>query len=156
MEPPHHTFAKRHSISSKDRAETQKEQPENNVKATSNVNHLMLNGRSSLSLSSQRVFHSLTGREEPAREQLMHSVFLATGLFMDADEHIDEIPVRHKASTKSAFRWFIDVCMAGSGKVQYSCYNMNVIPLFSFILFNKTSMCLTRCFPQVCLSMHTS
>jgi hypothetical protein len=57
------------------------------------------------------------GGEEPAREQTILSVFLATGWFVDADEHIKEIiPIRHKASTKATLRWFVELCMAGIGK----------------------------------------
>jgi hypothetical protein len=166
MEPPHHTFVKRHSIcKNKDQEEEQKEQPEDTARSVlsplSNISPLSNSGRSSSSAAlstseerepwSKRFIYSLTGREELAREETIQSVFLATGLFMDADEHIGEIPVRHKASTRSALRWFIDLCAAGLGKLEYKYFYMNAAPLCSLI-----PLCSAHCFPQVCSSMHTS
>jgi hypothetical protein len=125
MEPPHHIFVKRHNVSKeKNLTEEHEEQPED--MAQRKLSPLSRSGRSSFSLStseerepwSRRFIYSVAGREETVREQTIHSVFLATGLFMDADEHLDQIPVRFKASTKSALRWFIDLCMAGLGKVE--------------------------------------
>lgn len=126
MEPPHQVFVKRHNVSKgKHLAEEKEEQAED--MAECKLSPLSRSGRSSLSIStsderepwSRRFIYSVAGREETVREQTIHSVFLATGLFMDADEHLDQIPVRFKASPKSALRWFIDLCMAGLGKVEF-------------------------------------
>jgi hypothetical protein len=63
---------------------------------------------------SRRLTYSITGRKRAANETI-HSVFLATGLFVDADEHMHQLPSRHPDNIKAGLRWFIELCAAGLG-----------------------------------------
>jgi MFS family permease len=45
----------------------------------------------------------------------MHSVLLASGLYIDVDDKLSEIPGRHQANFKATVAWFVTLCFAGIG-----------------------------------------
>jgi len=127
MEPPHKIFVKRHHVNppSLSTLEVARAPPEQKVEQEPTLNeaaNLSQGDELSSSISSDetepwshRFTYCINGSKHLAREDTIHSVFLATGLFMDADEHIYPIPDRHAASTRATLRWFIDLCSAGVG-----------------------------------------
>ena len=45
----------------------------------------------------------------------VHSVLLASGLYVDVDDRLSEIPGRHDANFKATIAWFVAICFAGIG-----------------------------------------
>jgi hypothetical protein len=149
MEPPHDTFVKRHYVSApalsglEDRTQPrQQEEQEPNPEVQPQAKDLSSGEEVSSSLSSSdetepwshRFTYCITGDKHLAREDTIHSVFLATGLFMDADEHIYPIPDRHPSSTRATLRWFIDLCSAGVGAYVGEHVSLNLAFVFLLII----------------------
>ena len=56
---------------------------------------------------------SLTGYRD--QTDTLHSVMLASGLYVDAEDRLSEIPGRHDANFKATLAWFVTLCLAGVG-----------------------------------------
>jgi len=67
---------------------------------------------------SNRLSYSITGNKR-ATNETVHSVFLATGLFLDADQHMHQVPTRHSGTIKASLRWFVELCAAGIGMMYH-------------------------------------